>query len=107
MNQEEVRRRELEQARDRLIAYLQRVVGPALTAEEARTALEKAKAWTSGPARTLDAYFAEHPDALTEPSPHSPMPVVRLLQHLEASGFRRDGHPTGLRPMPPHRPQPS
>lgn len=80
------RQRELDQARARLIAYLQRVAGPALTAEDAQTALEKAKAWNPGPARAMDDYFAEHPNALTEPSPHSPLQVVRLLQHLEATG---------------------
>ncbi|WP_237735784.1 XRE family transcriptional regulator [Streptomyces sp. AA1529] len=87
MRQEAIRReRELAHARARLIAYLQRVAGPALTAEDAQAALKKAKAWKSGPARTMDDYFAEHPNALTEPSPHSPLQVVRLLQHLEATG---------------------
>lgn len=86
MNQEEIRRHELDQVRARLIAYLQRVAGPKLTGEEAQKALEKAKAWSPGPARTLDSYFAEHPDALTEPSPHSPRPVIRLLQHLATTG---------------------
>ncbi|WP_237547097.1 hypothetical protein [Streptomyces sp. SID161] len=80
------RQRELAQARARLIAYLQRVAGPSLTAEDAQMALEKAKAWSASPARTLDGYFAEHPNALTEPSPHCPVHVVRLLQHLEATG---------------------
>jgi hypothetical protein len=80
------RRYELDQARARLIAYLQRAAGPALTAEDAQTALEKAKAWNPSRARALDDYFTEHPNALTEPSPHCPVHVVRLLQHLEASG---------------------
>nr|WP_024127029.1 hypothetical protein [Streptomyces sp. F8]AHE39750.1 Hypothetical protein pFRL5_87 [Streptomyces sp. F8] len=80
------RQRELAQARARLIAHLQRVVGPSLTAEEAQAALEKAKAWAPGGARTMDDYFAEHPKALTEPSPHCPVQVVRLLQHFEATG---------------------
>ncbi|MEU6939990.1 XRE family transcriptional regulator [Streptomyces rubiginosohelvolus] len=80
------KQRELAEARARLIAYLQRVAGPALTAEDAQAALEKAKAWNSGPARALDNYFVENPNALTEPSPHSPLRVVRLLQHLEAAG---------------------
>ncbi|CAM5392737.1 XRE family transcriptional regulator [Streptomyces atroolivaceus] len=80
------KQRELAEARARLIAYLQRVAGPALTAEDAQAALEKAKAWNSGPARALDNYFVENPNALTEPSPLSPLQVVRLLQHLEAAG---------------------
>ncbi|WP_031146624.1 hypothetical protein [Streptomyces erythrochromogenes] len=85
MNQTEIRRRELAQARARLIAYLQGVAGPALTAEDARRALEKAKAWNPGPVRAMDDYFAQHPNSLTEPSPHCPIHVVRLLLHLEAT----------------------
>ncbi|MFJ3495375.1 XRE family transcriptional regulator [Streptomyces sp. NPDC086091] len=80
------RQRELDQARARLITFLQRVAGPSLTAEEAQTALEKAKAWASAPARALDEYVTEHPNTLTEPSPHCPIQIVRLLQHLEATG---------------------
>ncbi|MGI5445754.1 XRE family transcriptional regulator [Streptomyces sp. CA-243310] len=86
MNHQERRRRELVEVRARLIAYLQRVVGPALTAEAAWAALEKTKAWGPAAARILDDYFAGHPNALTEPSPHCPVHVVRLLQHLDAAG---------------------
>ncbi|MER8089485.1 XRE family transcriptional regulator [Streptomyces sp. NPDC094048] len=86
MKQAEIRRRELAQARARLIAYLQRVAGPTLTAEAAQAALETAKAWAPGPARVMDDYFAEHPNALAEPSPHCPSQMVRLLQHFEATG---------------------
>ncbi|MFG2848917.1 XRE family transcriptional regulator [Kitasatospora sp. NPDC048296] len=87
MSQAKIRRqREAEQARARLIDHLQQVVGPALTAADAQAALEDAKAWTGRSARALDDYITEHPDALTKPSPHCPLQVVRLLQHLDATG---------------------
>ncbi|MBT1185383.1 XRE family transcriptional regulator [Streptomyces sp. CJ_13] len=48
--------------------------------------LERAKAWSPQAARKLDVHIAEHPDALTAPSPHCPGPLPRLLQVLEAAG---------------------
>jgi hypothetical protein len=86
VNREETRRRELAQARTRLIAHLQETIGLAMTAEDAQTILEQAKAWGSQRARELDDHLAESPDALTAPSPHCPATLVRVLRQVEAAG---------------------
>ncbi|GAA1616847.1 hypothetical protein GCM10009789_83570 [Kribbella sancticallisti] len=79
--------RELAAARARLIEYLQAQIGPALTAKSAQAVLEQAKAWNPATARELDRHFAEHTDALTAPSPHCPVALVRVLRQLEADGY--------------------
>uniref|UniRef100_UPI002F90EAC9 hypothetical protein n=1 Tax=Kitasatospora indigofera TaxID=67307 RepID=UPI002F90EAC9 len=79
-------RRELAEVRGRLVALLQRTVGPTLTEDEAQAILEQAKAWSPPMSRELDAHIAEHPDALSAPSPRCPASLPRLLQTLEAAG---------------------
>lgn len=80
------RKKDLEEARGRLIATLRRTVGLELTATKAQEILEQAKAWEPTGARALDAHIREMPDALTAPSGHCPASLPRLLQLLEASG---------------------
>ena len=58
-----------------------------LTQQEAQSILERSRAWGPIPARELDQHFAEHGDALTAPSPHSPVSLVRLLRQLESAGY--------------------
>ncbi|MFE9649619.1 hypothetical protein ACFYO0_37010 [Streptomyces sp. NPDC006365] len=79
-------RSELAEIRARLVGLLQDTVGPALTAEQGQELLERAKAWSPPMARELHAHMAQFPDALTDPSPHCPSSLPRLLQVLEAAG---------------------
>lgn len=86
MNYKQIRRRELAEARARNIARLQEAVGPALTAEAAQEILEQARAWAPTPARAVDRYFGQQPDALTNPSPHCSGTFVRLLRQMDTAG---------------------
>ena len=80
------RRRELADAKDRLVEYLRRVAGPALTAQAAQEVLVKARAWHPVTPREPDAFLVQHPDALTAPPAHCPHVLVRLRQQFEAAG---------------------
>jgi hypothetical protein len=57
-----------------------------LDADGAATILRQAQAdhWIS--LRQLADYFANHPDALTEPAPDTPAALLRLCQALRAAG---------------------
>lgn len=101
------RRDELEQARARLITHLREAVGPALTAAGAQEILEQATAWNSLVARQLDAHLTDNPDALTAPSPHCPLVLIRLLDQLQAGRARRSHHPAGLRELRENRRSPA
>ncbi|MEU0942367.1 XRE family transcriptional regulator [Streptomyces canus] len=81
------KRRELAEARARLIGRLLEIVGPSMSAEKAESVLEEARAWAPRSARRLDEYVEDHSDAFTQPSPHCPMPLVRLLQQLAIAGY--------------------
>lgn len=82
----EIRQRELAEARARNIARLQEAAGPALSASAAQQIMEQARAWPPTPARAVDRYFAEYPDALTSPSPHCSGTFVRLLRQMDVAG---------------------
>jgi hypothetical protein len=80
------RQRELAAVRARLVAHLQQIVGPVMTAEAARAVLEQASAWTPCAARRLDSHIVENPTAFTAPSPQCPSSLARLLQLLDSAG---------------------
>lgn len=73
--------------RSRIVERLQAGIGPSLTADAAQAILERAKAWKPASARGLDRHLSECADALTAPSPHCPVVLVRLLRQLEADGL--------------------
>ncbi|MFB7378090.1 XRE family transcriptional regulator [Kitasatospora purpeofusca] len=85
MNHKQRAQRDLADARARLAGHLRERI-PTLTRQQAETLLEQARVWGPGSARELDQHFAEHPNALTAPSPHCPTGLVRLLQQLAAAG---------------------
>ncbi|MFD7340252.1 XRE family transcriptional regulator [Streptomyces violascens] len=82
-------RQDLERTRAWVIAYLQRVVGPELTAEAAQAAVEEAKGWGPQQVRLLACYLDETPNALTASTPVTgPVSLVRLRYLLHSAGHQ-------------------
>ncbi|MEV0259413.1 hypothetical protein AB0H82_34815 [Streptomyces sp. NPDC050732] len=80
---------ELVQIRAWMVDYLQRTVGPELTAEAAQAAIEQAKGWAAPQIRPLARYLEQAPNALTSTSPVTgPPSAVRLRHHLHCAGHQ-------------------
>jgi hypothetical protein len=74
-------------AQERLIGYLLAAAGPTLSRDAAQALLEQAGVWTFIPMRQLDQHLATQPNALTDPDPHAPKSLLRLIYAMHAAGL--------------------
>jgi hypothetical protein len=73
-------------ARQRLVAHLLTMMGPAATTADATKVLIAGQAWVPRSARRLDAHLREHPDAFVAPSGDCPAVLVRVTRVLARTG---------------------
>ena len=73
-------------ARQRLVAHLLTMMGPAATTADATKVLIAGQAWVPRSARRLDAHLREHPDAFVAPSGDCPAVLVRVTRGLARTG---------------------